>query len=232
MREKQVFLFLPFLNQAVNPFPVLLCVWTWRRFFVRRAMCISCPSSLSRSPAGTLRRESQPLSPSMLCYSQARLFITSSWLAVEFVPDSQWLLYWQTQTLPHHSHTHTQAHTHTYKHTGTAEADGDTEPEWEGGGGADKGRVPFFLSTLLDTCYCDSGSPAANRRWGSDKTLSDRETPQPAPRMATPLEQSCQLSHWLCSPLKCACNNRHHVAHHVVQDNSWVGAGGHCAWCV
>ena len=73
-----------------------------------RDVCLSLhPSVPHRDTA-----ESQPLSPSMLCYRQAAIY-NNQLISQRVVPDSQQLLHWQTQTLPPHSHTQTRTHTDT-----------------------------------------------------------------------------------------------------------------------
>lgn len=55
--------------------------------------------SISQLPTGTL--QSQPHSPSMLCYRQEAIY-NNQLISQQVVPDSQQLLHWQTQILPPH----------------------------------------------------------------------------------------------------------------------------------
>lgn len=91
-------------------------------FCVHHVMCVYLST-----PHGDTA-ESQPRSPSMLCYRQAAIYnnqLISQWV----VPDSQPLLHFQTQTLPSHSHTLTQTH-----------------------GALSRRRNIYFFVPLLDMC--------------------------------------------------------------------------------
>ena len=69
-------------------------------------VCAPCDVCLSLHPSAPHRdtAESQPLSPSMLCYRQAAIY-NNQLISQRVVPASQQLLHWQTQILPSQSHT-------------------------------------------------------------------------------------------------------------------------------
>lgn len=95
-------------------------------FCVQHVMCLSLhPTATHRDAA-----ESQPLSPSMLCYRQAAIY-NNQLISQRVVPDSQQLLHWQTQILPSHSHTQTHTHTYTLIHLSRWRHGGGGEAEKE-----------------------------------------------------------------------------------------------------
>lgn len=101
----------------------------------------------------------QPLSPSILCYSQAAIY-NIQMISQRVEPNSQRLLNCQTRILPPLSPTQTRWRYAEEKEVRMTE-----------------NAVLFFSLVLrLDMSGWGSGSPCVNWRWRPDKVLSDRRS--------------------------------------------------------
>lgn len=147
-----------------------------------RDVCLSLhPSVPHRDTA-----ESQPLSPSMLCYRQAAIY-NNQLISQRVVPDSQQLLNWQTQILPPHSHTQTRTHTDTSE---------QMEARWRRRGG-ERIYSSLFPSSTCVAVAVDHPVWWVDG-WGADKTLSDRRSPQCTPRPGEKTRLLLVLLYLLC----------------------------------
>lgn len=143
----------PFIHHPSESDWICLHIWV---YCVHHVMCLSLhPSASHRDTA-----ESQPLSPSMLCYRRAAIY-NNQLISQRVAPDSQQLLHWRTQILP--SYSHTQTHWYIW-------ADGGTVEE-------ERRRKNIFLFVPFFPDMCCSGSPGVIGRLQADKALSDRRSP-------------------------------------------------------